>query len=337
MAPSGRTVTLVSTYEAAALAAPLLSSSQILLVDCEGHNLGHPHPSGALTLLSLGTLRTHVVLLDVLALPDPSHPALAPLLALLSNPAVLKVFWDGRTDALELRETYGVAVKGVLDLQLVDVVARARRMNPAQRRADLARRYFKPIQGAIEEDPDAFWGIHQLSGLDQCVRVLGLARGEPKDETVVAMHRTDGGAQWRQRPLDARLLAYAAHDIELIARVYRHYVTEQAWVKKGRKLEVLRAQSARYVALYGSREMKVRHEELGTARFMTMGVIDERESEHGGRGEERTYVCERCEVGLAERCYAVAERQETQRWSICRLCCAIMRRNREVDDGRWVG
>ena len=104
------------------------------------------------------------------------------------------------------------------------------------------------------------------------------------------MHRTDGGAQWRKRPLDARLLAYAAHDVELIARVYRHYVTGQAWVRKGRKLEVLRAQSARYVALYGSREMKVRHEELGTARFMTWGWLTSTSMSMGSAGR-RGRVC----------------------------------------------
>ena len=38
---------------------------------------------------------------------------------------MLKVVWDGRMDYLEILSTYGVAIDGVLDLQVAEVVSRS--------------------------------------------------------------------------------------------------------------------------------------------------------------------------------------------------------------------
>lgn len=170
-------VTLIRTYEAAAEAVPVLTHGpRVLIVDCEGHELGRPH--GALTLISLGTHdASQIFLLDVLELPDRSHPSLASLLSLLSNKDILKVFWDGRTDVLEIRETYGIAVEGVLDLQVVEVVSRIQRRSANLKLKDLAGRYFRPIKKEVLADPTAFEGIYQLMGLDMCMGFLGLLEG----------------------------------------------------------------------------------------------------------------------------------------------------------------
>lgn len=149
MAPK---VTLCSTPTSIGLAVSALSIQSVILVDCEAQDLGRP--GGVLSLISLSDpLAKHVFLIDALAFPSTypipprsrskskskappptppprPHPALAPLLALLSLPHIIKVFWDGRADALELHLCYGLALTNVLDLQLVDVAARARAMLP---------------------------------------------------------------------------------------------------------------------------------------------------------------------------------------------------------------
>ncbi|KAI0738910.1 hypothetical protein C8Q80DRAFT_1275127 [Daedaleopsis nitida] len=66
----------------------------------------------------------NVFLIDVLARPDLTHPSLRAFLGLLSSEDVIKVMWDGRSDAVELRETHGITLRRVLDLPLVEVVPR---------------------------------------------------------------------------------------------------------------------------------------------------------------------------------------------------------------------
>ncbi len=176
----GSTVTFVSTYDEAAQAAKLLTGSKVLLIDCEGHDLGDL--DGAFTLLSIGTTRSRVFLIDVLALSDPSNPALTSLLALLTNKNILKVFWDGRTDAMEIGLKYGITIQSILDLQLVEVVSRMKRHSATRRLEELAKRFFKPIKDDLMAQPSAYVGIFQLRGLDMCISMLGLAnKGQGKD------------------------------------------------------------------------------------------------------------------------------------------------------------
>ncbi|TBU39589.1 ribonuclease H-like domain-containing protein [Dichomitus squalens] len=161
--------TLVSTYLEAAQAATVLASFPVLIVGCEGESLGHPH--GSLTLLSISTPDgSRILLIDVLALRDPNNPSLKPLLALLSSNKVLKVFWDGRTDVLELSLTYGVCVAPVLDLQVAEVVHRSKWQSKDRHLRALAEKTFKSIRNEVLANPAVFDGIYPLIGLDGCLR-----------------------------------------------------------------------------------------------------------------------------------------------------------------------
>lgn len=190
MAPK---VTLCSTPTSINLAVSALSTHSVILVDCEAQDLGRP--GGVLSLISLSDpLAKHVFLIDALAFPSTypipprsrskskskappptppprPHPALAPLLALLSLPHITKVFWDGRADALELHLCYGLALPlpSVLDLQLVDVAARARNATPGQPAPDLLRGFLKPLRAEVERDPGAYADIYALRGLAHAV------------------------------------------------------------------------------------------------------------------------------------------------------------------------
>lgn len=151
------------------------------------------------------------------------------------------------------------------------------------------------------------------------------------------MHENDGTEVWLRRPLPDQLLQYAAHDIELIALIYRHF-DEQPWIHQGRKFETLKVQSAQYVSIYSSRELRARHEALQLSRFMTLGLVDKDEPT---RRDAPTYDCKRCETLLPARCFVVVASTggpvaQEKRWSFCRLCRAITRRNKEADQGEWL-
>ncbi|RPD70646.1 hypothetical protein L226DRAFT_222551 [Lentinus tigrinus ALCF2SS1-7] len=175
---------LCSTYESIAVAVTALSNASILVVDCEARDIART--TGVLSIVSISDVDARsVFLIDALALQDPSHPAFKPLFDLLENQAVMKLMWDGRADAIELRETYGVELRGVLDLQLVEVVSRpsVRGETDAVRRQRLSRGYFREMQMDISRNPAEFEGIHQVCGIDTCLKARGINNrkdGEPQ-------------------------------------------------------------------------------------------------------------------------------------------------------------
>lgn len=85
-----------------------------VILDCEGRALGRM--GGNLGLVQLG-IDNVVYLIDVVSLPK----SLDNLKLLLENPQILKIVWDGRSDYTELRLGHDISLRGVLDLQLVQV------------------------------------------------------------------------------------------------------------------------------------------------------------------------------------------------------------------------
>jgi len=94
-----------------------IQGSKIIYLDCEGYSLGDV--GGKLGLIQLG-FGDKVYLVDVLTLPFSTSA----LKGLLESPSFTKVMWDGRQDYIELLQGHGIELKGVLDLQLVEVQQR---------------------------------------------------------------------------------------------------------------------------------------------------------------------------------------------------------------------
>ncbi|KAH9886318.1 ribonuclease H-like domain-containing protein [Cubamyces lactineus] len=339
MAPA--IITYCATYDDAKRAYDTLSRFTTLIIDCEAHDLGRP--GGTLSLLSISDIgAAHIFLIDVLSLTSPSHPALAALLSLLADPRITKVFWDGRSDALELLLVFGTKVAGVLDMQLVDVLARTRDDRPEaqeRRMKDLAK-FFQPLKDDLRENPAAYDGICRVRGLDLVVglfRLCSKEAGTLKDPAVVAMHHNEGSAMWLVRPLPANLLQYAAHDLQMIALVYAHYM-RKAWVRSS--LEQIKQKSAGYVSMIRSREQNVRFSQADLRRFVPLEFTCGDGGKQGAR-----YPCQKCEQRLVGSCYTkrVEERKSkkgrsrfvSQRSTLCRLCKAISLRNGEMEGG-WV-
>jgi len=158
-------MSLCNTPQALHAAIRILVLSPYLLVDCEGRDIGTE--GGALSIVSVGTHdASYVFLVDCLSL---SPQDLAPLLQLLASPAIQKVFWDGRLDAVELRRTLGVSICRPCDLQIVDITSR-------KARGDLNNRKWvhipwHPLHHVQHMDIS---GVHALTGLKSAPRVHGV-------------------------------------------------------------------------------------------------------------------------------------------------------------------
>ena len=71
----------------------------------------------------------HIYLIDVASIPL-KH--LRPVFDLLASSDVTKVVWDGRMDYSALYHDYGVRMRNVIDLQIVDILSRDSRDTPKQ-------------------------------------------------------------------------------------------------------------------------------------------------------------------------------------------------------------
>ncbi|RPD55489.1 hypothetical protein L227DRAFT_510071 [Lentinus tigrinus ALCF2SS1-6] len=339
----GAQYTFCTTYDAATRAAQVLSASSTIILHCQGRDLGLP--DGELSIIALSDpAASEVFLLDVLLLCDKHNPALAPLFSLLERPDITKLVWDGRTYLLEIADTYGVLLQGVIDLQLVEVSTRGKK-SEKNLRAQHTMRYFKSVMKDIRNNPRLLDGIHRLLGLDSCaanLRVINALGG--KDPAVTNLHRTDGGSMWLHRPLPAMLLDYAAHDIWLISRVADVLLPRVS-------VEQLREASARYMRVYPTREAKEAHVPLELSKFVPLDVVDAPLP-----GAPR-YYCARCERTLSLSCFGTRQTPTEeaegdsdtpvnvcstvltgpafQRWTVCHLCVLIACRNLEVQTGPW--
>ncbi|KAH9915154.1 ribonuclease H-like domain-containing protein [Epithele typhae] len=318
---------LCSTYEGAAKAAGELSSSSTLILDCEGRDIGMP--GGALGLLALGNEDASLIyLFDVVALSDPKHPLLAPLLQLLQREDIVKVVWDGRNDILEIFETYNVVVRGVLDLQVAEVVHRQNipKTHTKSIRVQHTPDYFKKLKSEIEEDPAMLEGIYRLLGLDRCAKLFHAIDGKAgKDPVVTKMHEEQESEMWMTRPLPAHLLKYSARDIELLALMHRRFRSNGYL----RDIELLKQTSRRYLDVYPTRELRALHSPLHLTKFMPLDVL--RAPSPGLR-----IVCVRCTRGLSPDCFSTrVEGKQKQRAACCRLCALLVRK--EGEQVEWVG
>ncbi|KAI0686581.1 ribonuclease H-like domain-containing protein [Earliella scabrosa] len=351
--------TLCATYADAVLAVRELARESTLILDCEGRDLGMP--DGTLSIIAIGNATaSRVFLFDILALADKRHYAMATLLSLLRRREITKVVWDGRSDFLEIAETFGVLMGGVLDLQLVEVAQRARaklKKTSGWRQAHTTE-YFKRIQPHLNADPSALDGIFRLYGLDHCANLYQVLDGKGgKDHAVVALHKQNGSEIWMHRPLPEALLQYSARDVEIIARLYARLREKGGYLSNP---DELKAMSARYMRVYPTRELKAMHVPLHLSRFLPLDVLEEPPP------DAPRYRCVRCERMLSLPCFACTAQQRSTtstfrdgdsvdsavtedsaayapgfgdvqlRFTMCRLCNLLALRNAETITGWWV-
>ena len=144
----------------------VLKASQTVFVDSEGVDLGVR--GGTLSVRSIGAIpqhapqRLHISLIDVASVPL-KH--LRPVFDLLASSDVTKVVWDGRMDYSALYHDYGVRMRNVIDLQIVDILSRDSRDTPKQ--------HLKRFNGYVRKDlltKERYARLHRLNGLLRAVQ-----------------------------------------------------------------------------------------------------------------------------------------------------------------------
>ncbi|KAL1743639.1 ribonuclease H-like domain-containing protein [Schizophyllum fasciatum] len=201
---------LVDTPTALQALQQQLRQAGTFALDMEGLQLGSTH--GKLCVISFRTLDGAPYLVDVLAF---TKEQLQPLFDVLSNPAVTKLVWDGRMDACELLHGHGVQLRGALDLQIADIVARRKRESFMDQKRRLSRGYRGiPMSSITVTD---FADVHRLNGLRGAAEEFGV-----KEKPLVrglAGSKFDH-TQWTQRPLSAEQMRYATEDVDMIVTLY---------------------------------------------------------------------------------------------------------------------
>lgn len=146
-------------------ALPQLRSSPILILDCEGRDLGTVGGALSIIILRTTTADPQTYLIDVKSL---STTALDNVFDLLFSPKIQKVVFDGRMDFSALYHEYGVELYNVVDTQLIDMKSR-------QTRGEKLDEQLKRLCGAFAprelwKNKKLFEQVHRLSNLEGCLR-----------------------------------------------------------------------------------------------------------------------------------------------------------------------
>lgn len=140
-----------------------LRSASDIIVDCEGETLGKI--GGSLSIISLGSTSTmDIFLIDVLRL----HNSLSPVFDLLQSTEMVKIVFDGRMDFSALYHEFGVHLRNVIDLQLVDIRSRRSRGETNVGRVSRLGSYLNARH--IASMPDLYASGVKLNALSLCIK-----------------------------------------------------------------------------------------------------------------------------------------------------------------------
>ncbi|KIK26262.1 hypothetical protein PISMIDRAFT_676039 [Pisolithus microcarpus 441] len=222
--------------------------------------------------------------------------------------------WDCRNDFLEILSEYDVMLTSIVDLQLAEIQARTtvKKERDFQRivRFTWGRRPL-PLR-MVKQNSELFVGVHRLLGMDGCIREAKLPTAGKDRTEVVAMHKAVGSSIWLDRPLPPKLLAYAAHDIELIGALYEHF-KESSWITPANEL-LLVAQSMRYAYSLFYQGRVAGDDIFGPCAVLPLDVL----SDSCGH----KVLCYGCHRMQSLSCYSVRKqgKKPQTRSNICRTC-----------------
>lgn len=163
--PTSELLILCDTSSKCEEALTVLRSSPILILDCEGQDLGVV--GGALSIITLRTTTANpqTYLIDVKSL---STTALNEVFDLLSSTKIQKIVFDGRADFSAFYHEYGVELFNVLDMQLVDIKSREARGEKSEEQLKRLCGAFAPRE--VWKNRKLYEQVHKLSSLEKCLR-----------------------------------------------------------------------------------------------------------------------------------------------------------------------
>ncbi|KAK7047626.1 hypothetical protein VNI00_006394 [Paramarasmius palmivorus] len=290
--------TLCNTSTSLASALDALRASDILILDCEGDNLGKQ--GGTLSIITLHIPSSNqTYLIDVLRL---SSADLRPVYHLLESPSVTKIVFDGRMDYSALYHEKAVDMQNVLDMQIADVRSRIVRGEDQEDQ-------FSRLKGFLHwpeiiGQPDSYRKVQRLNGLKACakeheVEVDGLT-------DVMVTH-----SAWMARPLPEQYIQYAITDARLIDILYDEFK------RCGYIDGVLSQQSMRYITLWKSRQPRMQDTHLAHP-LLPLGVLENPEY----------YICRTCNTcqrelsqdDFSKTGWRIAQKR------VCWVCLAVTKR-----------
>eukprot|EP00929_Paragymnodinium_shiwhaense_P112242 TRINITY_DN80508_c0_g1_i1.p1 TRINITY_DN80508_c0_g1~~TRINITY_DN80508_c0_g1_i1.p1 ORF type:complete len:394 (+),score=22.97 TRINITY_DN80508_c0_g1_i1:68-1249(+) len=176
---------------------------KVISLDCEGKDLGR---DGVLSLVQAASPGAAYIF-DVHATGGAAFDW--GLRSLLEDPSLMKLMFDCRNDADALQHLHNVHLRGVRDLQLLEVMTRDDTV--AQQRTRLHACLYRR---SVEGQPQLYEKVHKLSGLSECLDEFGI---KPKDTSTSKAVKDEfrGNPEfWLTRPLPDRALEYAEQDVE---------------------------------------------------------------------------------------------------------------------------
>ncbi|KAI0057162.1 hypothetical protein BV25DRAFT_1812799 [Artomyces pyxidatus] len=313
------TYTVCTTYEDVVAAISTLSGYPYTMLDCEGRSLGTT--SGALSLLCLGTPAIafqSIFIVDVPAILA-SHLARSAVVAFLIRADSIKVMWDGRMDEIELVETFGCRCGRVLDLQIVEVLARQSKFAEQDhvRLQRLARR--TQFGKEVWKGRKKYQGLDVVLGMQAALREFKLDFGIEKDVEVVKMHSEGLSSRWMERPLSPKLFQYAANDIAILARLFSFFYNNGFIPTTPLKLEVVLDKCRRYVSRCNKQGRIVADDPLRPKAVLMIDSLS-----FSGTSAE----CAGCNMMLPHTCFSTtsgkkSKKKGSARNAYCRLCEVI--------------
>lgn len=176
-----------------------------IYVDIEGVNLGRHGSVSILQIYADDIKQTFLV--DIVVL---GHRAFSTaqdglsLKDLLQSPTMFKIFFDVRTDSDALFALYGIRLRGIVDLQLMELAAR-----PG------GRQFVSSLANCIKND--APLSDDERAAME-LVKKTGLELFSPEH----------GGSfkVFEKRPLPAEILKYCVQDVTILPRLYNHYAED---------------------------------------------------------------------------------------------------------------
>jgi exonuclease 3'-5' domain-containing protein 1 len=156
-----------------------LQDTNMVFLDCEGRILGSI--GGCLSLLNLGKVekgnngipKLFIYLIDVLAFDGERMELLRPIFDIIESKKVIKVVFDGRMDASELLHGHNVTLQCVIDLQVADIVSRAKRGESESKRLQRLGGYVPWHE--LSTNTAGYKNVYRLNGLQYALNEHGLS------------------------------------------------------------------------------------------------------------------------------------------------------------------
>lgn len=248
-----------------------IKSSSVLILDCEGENLGRQGSS--LSIISLRTIDSEsskTYLFDAISI---TNDTLRPLFDILQSHSVTKIVFDGRMDFSELYHGRGVDLRNVLDLQLIDVDSRRQRGEDEDEQLGRLSPYLHRRE--IMGQAGSYSKVHKLCGLEQCLREHKLIDVEEYKSSDIFFTEQESPltcssvphTSWLKRPLPEEYLCYAARDVYLIGQLYNHF-RQGSYISDG-----LLDKSYRYVTIWRDAKPEVT-DDFRCHGLLPLGILD---------------------------------------------------------------